>query len=134
MLLVIMKIGELARKTELTVDAIRFYEKQNLIKSQGRTDGGYREFAPETVELLHFISKCRALDISLPEIRKLLQVRSRSAKSCREANIVIDDQLAKLRQRIKELKKLERQLAELRSVCNQELAPGECEIIKALDR
>lgn len=134
MLAVIMKIGEIAKKTGLSVDAIRFYEKQSLIKSQGRTNGGYREFSQETVELLHFISKCRALDISLPEIKKLLHVRSRSAKSCREANIVIDDQLAKLRQRIKELKKLESQLAQLRSVCNQELEPSECEIIRTLDR
>ncbi len=133
MLLVIMKIGELARKTGLSIDAIRYYEKQNLIKSQGRTEGGYREFTQDTVKLLQFISKCRALDISLPEIKKLLQVRSRSAKSCREANVVIDDQLAKLRQRIKELKKLESQLAQLRSVCNQEFEPGDCGIIKALD-
>lgn len=128
-----MKIGELARKTGLSVDAIRFYEKQGLIAIPQRTDGGYREFSHKTMELLNFISKCRALDISLPEIKKLLRVRSRSVKSCREANIVIDDQLDRLRQRIKELKKLERQLAELRSVCNQELAPGDCEIIKALD-
>lgn len=128
-----MKIGELARKTGLSVDAIRFYEKQGLIKSRGRTEGGYREFSLDTAELLHFVSKCRALDISIPEIKKLLQVRSRSAKSCREANIVIDDQLTKLRKRIQELKKLESQLSELRSVCNQELDPGKCAIIKALD-
>ncbi|MBX3023004.1 MAG: MerR family transcriptional regulator [Bdellovibrionales bacterium] len=129
-----MKIGALASRTGLTVDAIRFYEKQGLIKSLGRTEGGYREFSSETTELLKFIAKCRALDISIPEIRKLLQVRSRSSKSCREANLVIDDQLAKLRARIKELKKLESQLSELRSVCNQELDPEKCEIIKALNR
>lgn len=129
-----MKIGELARKTGLSVDAIRFYEKQSLIKSQGRTDGGYREFSSDIVELLHFISKCRALDISIPDIRKLLRVRSQTAKSCREANIVIDDQLSKLRMRIKELKNLEKQLAQIRSVCNRELSPGDCEIIKVLDR
>lgn len=128
-----MKIGELSLKTGLSVDAIRFYEKQGLIKSQGRTEGGYREFSQDTVELLHFVSKCRALDISIPEIKKLLQVRSRSAKSCREANVVINDQLAKLRTRIRELKKLESQLSELQSVCKQELDPADCAIIKALD-
>ncbi len=128
-----MKIGEVARKTGLSVDAIRFYEKQGLIKSRGRTEGGYREFSQDTAELLHFISKCRSLDISIPEIKKLLRVRSGSAKSCREANVVIDDQIAKLRKRIQELKKLESQLSELRSVCNQELEPGECAIIKILD-
>lgn len=134
MLIVMMKIGELSRKTGLSVDAIRFYEKQGLIKSLGRTEGGYREFSQDTAELLHFISKCRALDIPIPEIKRLLQVRSCSAKSCREANIIIDDQLAKLRKRIQELKKLEGQLSELQYVCSQELAPADCAIIKALDR
>lgn len=133
MLAVMMKIGELARKTSLSVDAIRFYEKQGLIKSQGRTESGYREFSLETADLLHFIAKCRALDISLPEIKKLLQVRSGSSKSCLEANLVIDDQILKLRSRIKELRKLESQLSELRAVCNQELAPSDCKIIKVLD-
>lgn len=127
-----MKIGELTKKTGLSADAIRFYEKQGLLKSADRTEGGYREFRPETVEVLTFISKCRALDISLPEIKKLLQVKTRSAKSCREANLVIEEHLASLRARIKALKNLETQLAELKSVCNQDLAPDKCAIIKAL--
>lgn len=134
MLSVMMKIGELSRKTGVSIDAIRFYEKQSLIQSQGRTDGGYREFSFETAELLHFISKCRALDIPLPDVKKLLQVRSQSVKSCREANLIINDQLIKLRERIRELKILESQLAELRSICSEELAPSECKIIKALNR
>lgn len=130
---IIMKIGELAKKTGLTVDAIRFYEKKNLIKSQGRTKGGYREFSLGTEELIHFISKCRSLDISIPDIKKLLQVRSQTTKSCLEANMVIDSQLLKLRTRLRELKNLEKQLDQLKSVCNRELAPADCAIIKALD-
>ena len=134
MLSVMIRIGELAERTGLTVDTVRFYEKQGLIRSAGRSEGGCREFSDDTAETLRFIAKCRALDISLSEIKKLLHVRSRSAKSCREANVVIDDQLARLRDRIRELKKLELQLAELRSVCNQELDPSDCEIIKSLNR
>lgn len=127
-----MKIGELSKQTGLTIDAIRFYEKSGLIKGPGRTDGGYREFAVEVVATLEFISHCRALDIPLAEIKKLMKVRAGSAKSCREANEVIDEQLSKLRTRIIELKRLEKNLSQLRSVCKQELDPKDCKIIQSL--
>ena len=127
-----MKIGELSKKTGLTVDSIRFYEKSGLIRPPVRTEGGYREFNDDVVAAIEFVSHCRSLDIPIPEIKKLLNVRSGSAKSCKEANEVIDEQLTKLRARIKELKRLERTLAELQSVCNAELDPKDCKIIMSL--
>lgn len=129
-----MKIGELSKKTGLTVDAIRFYEKSGLIKGPARSEGGYREFNTDAVAAIEFISHCRALDIPIVEIKKLLNVRSGSARSCREANEVIDEQLMVLRERIKELKALEKALSEIRSVCNSELAPEKCEIIRSIQK
>lgn len=127
-----MKIGEISKKTGLSVDAIRFYEKSGLIKRPNRSEGGYRDFNSDAVAAIEFISHCRSLDIPISEIKKLLNVRSGTAKSCRQANEVIDEQLTKLRLRIKELKKLERSLAQLQSVCNEELDPKECRIIQSL--
>jgi DNA-binding transcriptional MerR regulator len=127
-----MKIGELSRKTGLSIDTIRFYEKSGIIKKPDRLKSGYREFNNELVEALKFISHCRSLDISLKQIKTLLKVRSGTTKSCREANEVIDEQIINLRTRIMELKKLEKTLADLRSVCNQELDPKDCRIIKSL--
>lgn len=129
-----MKIGELAKKTGLTVDAIRFYEKSGLIKGPSRSEGGYREFNQDTVAAIEFISHCRSLDIPIIQIKKLLNVRSGSVKSCREANEVIDEQLKNLRHRIKELKRLEKNLAELSSVCRSEMDPKHCAIIQSLDK
>lgn len=129
-----MKIGELAMRTGLSVDAIRFYEKSGMIKKQTRSDSGYRDFNEDAAKAVEFISHCRGLDIPIPEIKMLLNVRSGTSKSCREANEVIDDQIRKLRDRIKELKSLERTLSELRSVCNQELAPKDCKIIQSLKK
>ena len=124
-----MKIGELAKKTGLTVDAIRFYEKSGLIKGPERTESGYREFSRDAVAVVEFICHCRSLDIPISEIKKLLRVRSGDAKSCRQANEIMDDQLSKLRVRIRKLKALEKSLSELRAVCDQELDPKDCPII-----
>nr|BFD67515.1 Cd(II)/Pb(II)-responsive transcriptional regulator [Bdellovibrio sp. HAGR004] len=127
-----MRIGELSKKVGVSIDSIRFYEKEGLIKSPVRAENGYREFSKDAEAVLEFISHCRSLDIPLPEVQKLLRVRAGSTKSCREANQVIDDQLAKLRSRILELKRLEKTLSELRSVCNSELDPKDCRIIQSL--
>ena len=127
-----MKIGELSKITGLTIDAIRFYEKKGLLSSPSRTEGGYREFDIEIIAVIEFISHCRSLDISIPDIKKLLKVRSGKTKSCRDANEVIEEQIIKLRVRIKDLKQLERNLSELRSVCNQDLDPKDCRIIQSL--
>lgn len=129
-----MKIGELAKKTGLSIDTIRYYEKSDLIRSPDRTEGGYREFSKDEVSTIIFISHCRALDIPIVEIKKLLRVRSSSAKSCREANEIIEAQLIKLRERIKSMKALEKQLAQLQSICHQELDPKDCPILKSLQR
>ena len=129
-----MKIGELSKKTGLTVDAIRFYEKSGLIKGPSRTEGGFREFSKDAIAAIEFISHCRSLDIPIPEIKKLMKVRSGTAKSCREANEVIDEHLNQLQARIKKLRGLERSLSQLRSVCNQELDPRDCMIIKSLQK
>jgi len=131
-LLAEMKIGELSKQTGLSIDTIRFYEKAGIIKKSERLESGYRSFSNELVEALKFISHCRSLDISLASIKMLMRVRSGTTKSCREANEVIDEQLVKLRTRITELRKLEKNLAQLRSVCNQELDPKDCRIIQSL--
>lgn len=128
-----MRIGELSKKTGLSIDAIRFYEKSGLVKGPKRGEGGYREFDQVAVNTLEFIAHCRSLDIPLPEVKKLLRVRSGSAKSCREANEVINEQLLNLRKRIKELKRLEGSLAKLQAVCMEELEPKDCKIIQQLD-
>jgi DNA-binding transcriptional MerR regulator len=129
-----MKIGELSKKTGLTIDAIRFYEKSGLIDKPARAESGYREYKKEAVQAIEFIAHCRSLDIPILQIKKLLNVRSGSAKSCRAANDVIDEQLSNLRTRISELRKLEKNLAELRSVCNSELSPKDCAIIQTLEK
>ena len=66
-----MQIGELAKRTTLTVDAIRFYEKRRLLPEPARTVGRFRLYAPEDIERLNFIHQMHRLGFSLREIREL---------------------------------------------------------------
>jgi DNA-binding transcriptional MerR regulator len=67
-----MKIGELAERTGLAPSKIRFYETQGLIPPVQRQANGYREYLPQSVQLLEIIVTAQAGGFSLDEIRHLL--------------------------------------------------------------
>ncbi|MCD6680749.1 MAG: MerR family transcriptional regulator [Burkholderiaceae bacterium] len=65
-----MRIGEVAELTGTPVDSIRYYERRGLLPAPGLSPANYRAYASEQVDRLRLIRRCRALDISLQEIRK----------------------------------------------------------------
>src|SRR5215469_13591619 len=67
-----MQIGFVAQKVGLSVDAIRFYERNGLLPRAARTQGGFRQFGERDVETLAFIRRVQGLGFKLTEIRGLL--------------------------------------------------------------
>jgi DNA-binding transcriptional MerR regulator len=72
-----MQIGELAKRTALTVDAIRFYERRQLLPKAARSTGGFRLYTTDDIERLHFIRQMHELGFSLREIGELIDLRTR---------------------------------------------------------
>src|SRR5712671_109548 len=66
------RIGQVAQETGISIDTIRFYEKQGLLKRSPRTEGGFRLFGLSDIETLRFVRKAQELGFSLNEIRELL--------------------------------------------------------------
>ena len=93
-----------------------------------------RRYDDTHVARLRFIRHCRALDLSLDEIRTLLQLRDAPQEDCAEVNAVIDEHLEHVAQRIRELKQLQAQLRELRVACSQPGAGRDCGILGRLER
>lgn len=67
-----MRIGELAVASATQIETIRFYEREGLIPTPGRSAGNYRLYDGSHVQRLIFIRRCRGLDMALAEIRALL--------------------------------------------------------------
>lgn len=105
-----MQIGEVARATGLTVDTIRFYEKQHLLPRRPRTEGGFRVFDAEDIESVEFIRHAQQLGFSLQEIRELLVLRDDSLEACSHVQDLLRSKLAAVHAKIEELRKLEEQL------------------------
>jgi len=116
-----MQIGELAKRTTLSIDAIRFYEKRQLLPKAIRSSGGFRLYTTGDIEQLHFIRQMHELGFSLREIRELIDLRTRKVAACESVRELLKSKLVGVRAKLQELQKLESELmADLRK-CNKEL-------------
>jgi DNA-binding transcriptional MerR regulator len=112
-----LHIGEVARKTGLTVDGIRFYEKERLLQQPQRTSGGFRLFSAQDVERVQFIRQVQELGFSLCEVKELLVLRSGSVEACSRVRRMLEQKLIKVRHHIRELHNLEGQLTSAVQEC-----------------
>src|SRR3989475_6852860 len=71
-----MKIGELSHATGVDTDTIRFYERTGVLPPPARQTNGYRVYGTEHIDGLSFVRHCRALDIPLADVRRLLNFTS----------------------------------------------------------
>ena len=126
-----MQIKELARATGVDVETIRYYEKQGLLPAPARRDNGYREYEVAHLERLSFIRHCRALDMPLADVNRLLGFVDEPDAHFGEVDLLVDDQLARVRARLKSMRALEKQLLQLRARCSG-THEGHCGILDEL--
>lgn len=127
-----MKISELSRATGVDTDTIRYYEKTGLLPAPARESNGYRAYGPEHLEGLSFVRHCRALDIPLADVARLLAFSATPGGDCGDINRLIDDQIVRVRARLASLQALEVQLTQLRSRCAEPHRAADCGILNEL--
>jgi DNA-binding transcriptional MerR regulator len=116
-----MQIGIAAKKVGLSVDAIRFYERNALLRRAPRTEGGFRQYGEDDVETLGFIRRVQSLGFKLSEIRSLLNLRGSRLQPCAPVRRKLQEKLADVRQKLADLQKLEGELQVALRSCDKEL-------------
>lgn len=114
-----MKIGELAKIANCTVETVRYYEKEGLMPAPERQENNYRRYTQLHLNRLRFIRNCRVLDLNHDEIRELLKMMEPEYGECRSVNDVLDEHIEHVRTRIAELQQLEAQLVNLYNFCHK---------------
>lgn len=94
------RIGSLANATGVTVDTLRYYEREGLLPHADRTAGGFRLYTQEMTERLLFIKQARQLGLSLREIRELVKPDNCRCSTMRS---VIAERLADVDERLHKL-------------------------------
>jgi MerR family mercuric resistance operon transcriptional regulator len=126
-----MKIGQLSEKTECKIETIRYYEKIGLLPAPGRSEGGYRIYDEGHLKRLSFIRRSRELGFTIDEIRALLDLVDKKNYTCSDVKAITLQNLDSVREKIADLKKLEKTLSGIAAQCAGNTTP-ECPIIDAL--
>lgn len=124
------QIGQVAKLSGVSAPNIRFYEKEKLLQEQARGVNSYRLYSDADVHQLRFIRLCRAMDMSLDEVKLLLSLDLANKTDCAKARLALDEHLQHVRERLAELRSLEQDLLDLRLGCDG-TAPH-CKIMEAL--
>lgn len=132
-----LQIGQVAEKTGLSVDAIRFYEKAGLLPRPARTPGGYRLYQEREVADLEFIQKAQRLGFSLNEIRELFSIQRHPDEVCVHVRDLIAQKLSIVRSKIIELQALESELSGALRQCRKAIRQrtkhdDSCPVLKEL--
>ena len=94
------RIGSLAVTAGVTIDTLRYYEREGLLPRASRTAGGFRLYTQEMAQRLSFIKQARLLGLTLREIRQLLEPDNCRCSAMRR---VIAERLADVDRRLDEL-------------------------------
>lgn len=127
-----MKIGQVSHLTGIPVDTIRYYEKTGLLHAPGRGSNGYRHYNDSHRERLLFIRRCRNLDMSQEEIRRLIRLDEEQSADCSEVDALVAHHLRHVRERLNELTLLEQKLVQLQAACSAGKSVRECGILEGL--
>lgn len=108
-----IRIGDLAKRTGLTVRTIRYYEELGLLESVKRLEGGVRVYTSDDVRRVRFIQRLKVLGLSLQEMLELerLYRRERTNRAVLPKLIeMLDGHLTQIGDRLAELESLRDQI------------------------
>ncbi len=115
-----LRIGEVALRAGVSIDAVRYYERRRLLPAAPRSEGGFRLFPPDTVDRVRFIKQAQELGFSLDEIGELLTTGG--AEECRRVRGHLKVKLTELDGRIRLMQDFRKTLAGHLAACERELS------------
>lgn len=126
-----LKIGDLARRTGISVETVRYYERIGLMPPPGRTAGNYRAYDKGHLERLNFIRHARGLGFEIAEIRSLLALADEPAADCAAADIIASRHLIAVDAKIASLSRLRDELSRFTGQCRGGTS-AECRVLEVL--
>lgn len=114
-----MLIGELSRRSGLSTDAIRWYEKVGVLNKEDheRSLNNYRNYPETTLEKLRLIKQCRSLNFSIEEIKQLSIYLPNEPLDCEFNSQLIGAKIQDIEQKIQDLELLKSGLLQVLEKC-----------------
>jgi len=128
-----MKIGELSKKTDVSIDTVRYYEQRGLIPQATRTLSGYRQYSGNDITRLNFIVQEKELGFTLEEIGQLLAISS-DGQTCSQVKTVAQAKAEEIEARIHKLTHMRQTLLNLAEQCEKTGGVNPCPILNVLEK
>lgn len=122
-----LTIGELAKAAEVPTSTVRYYEREGLLRPSGRSAANYRLYTAQDLERLRFIRAAQATGFTLGDVKALLR-----PAACGRVQDLIENRLAKVSERMAELRHVKRVLQRSLEACREHAESGRCKVVDDL--
>ena len=113
-----MKIGAVADRAAVSIDTLRFYEREGLIASPRRLFSGYRDYPNDELDRIEIIKEAKGLGFTLREIKELLSEGVKSTRECGPVTHKAQQKLAEMDAEIAKLRRLRKTLRKMVRDCD----------------
>ena len=128
-----LTIGQLANTVDVPVSTVRYYERRGLLQPNDRSQGNYRIYGDDAVERLRFIRAAQTTGFTLDDVATLLALRVPPKKSCKDVQQLMENRLEDVKQKMAEMRHVERVLKGFLKKCQQTSRAGHCQLIEDLN-
>ena len=128
-----LTIGQVAKRAEIGVETVRFYEREGLIHKPSRLPSGYRQYESDVVDRLRFIRRAKDLGFTLREIKELLELRLDPSSTCEDVNQRARAKIDDIDSKIAALQRIKQALVRLTDTCSGRRKISDCPILEALE-
>ncbi|MBX9680752.1 MAG: MerR family DNA-binding protein [Gemmataceae bacterium] len=128
-----LTIGQVAKRTGIGIETIRFYERQGLLQQPERKASGYRQYTENVLARLRFIRRAKELGFSLREIGELFAIQDDSDTTRADVKELTARKLADIEARILDLHRMRGALTKLLAACPGHGPLQGCPILDALN-
>ena len=128
-----LRTGEVARRAGVNVETLRFYEREGILAEPPRRMSGYREYPPETVDLIRFVKRAQELGFSLKESRELLDLRKVPRRASKNVRRLVQEKVGEIDHKIRDLEAMRQALGDLLCACEDRGTASDCPIIESLN-
>lgn len=125
-----MKIGEVAKRSGLSVKTVRYYHDIGLVKAQ-RAENGYRSYNRQQLDHLCFLGNCRRIGFSLAQCEQLLSLYINKQRASGDVKRIASIHLEEIESRMSQLEQLRRSLLAMMDCCAGDDHP-DCPILDSL--
>lgn len=125
-------ISQLAKAAGVPTTTVRYYERIGLVQPDDRTNGNYRLYSDQSLNKMKFVRAAQAIGFTLDDIKTLLASPDGSTVSCRQVQTLIEERLAEVAQRLKDLRHVQHVLKSALEMCRTTQHADCCHVIETL--